>query len=225
MNKKLLLAAILGVVLVAIYFFGYNEGGVNTQPEPKELSFNYKAIEKTVDGNTVVTLTSKSKTELKEAIRKEGGSALEKITDLNSLEKLDLSGTNLSDISTLSELDNLEKIIFANTDVSDLSPVSDLNKLIKLDLDGCPVKDLSPISELPNLRTLDIDNTQVSDLSPVSSLESLSWIEFRGTSVSDVSPLYGLKGLDFVGLQRSNVSNQQCEELKNKLPEAEIKCS
>jgi internalin A len=115
------------------------------------------------------------------------------------LQWLNLSGTQVSDLSPLAGLENLQSLVLSGTQVSDLSPLAGLENLQGLYLSGTQVSDLSPLAGLENLQELNLSGTQVSDLSPLAGLENLQWLYLSGTQVSDLSPLAGLPRLQVFG--------------------------
>jgi hypothetical protein len=112
-----------------------------------------------------------------------------------------------------------------NTQVSDLSPLAELKNLELLELENTQVSDLSPLAELKNLELLELDNTQVSDLSPLAELKNLELLWLHNTQVSDVSPLAELKSLKKLYLDNTQVSDEQVQELRQALPNCEIRHS
>ena len=111
------------------------------------------------------------------------------------LQILDLSGTEISDISPLSELTQLTKLDLSHTQVTDLSPLSGLTQLTELNLWETEVTDLSPLSGLTQLTALSLSETEVTDLSPLSGLTQLTELYLSETEVTDLSPLSGLTQL------------------------------
>ena len=114
---------------------------------------------------------------------------------LTGLKRLNLSGTQVRDLSPLSNLNNLKEFYLSGTQVRDLSPLSKLFDLKQLSLCNTPVHDLAPLSNLTGLNWLDLSGTQVHDLTPLSNLNALNWLDLSGTQVFDLSPLGKLTGL------------------------------
>ena len=126
---------------------------------------------------------------------------------MSALQKLDLTGANISDLHPLSELKNLQILNLPGTQVSDLSPLSKLSALQTLDLSGTQVSDLSPLSALPNLQVLTLWDSQVRDLGPLSELKGLRELDLSGTQVLDLNPLSGLSTLQVLDLSRSQIND------------------
>ncbi len=96
--------------------------------------------------------------------------------DMLGLTDLDLSDSDVSDLTGLKYATNLEELNLEGTPVSDVSPLSTLTTLKELDLSDTPVEDISSLSTLTNLEELDISGTtQVSDIpEELSGLTSLT---------------------------------------------------
>jgi hypothetical protein len=117
------------------------------------------------------------------------------LVGMTGLTKLDLSETQVSDLSPLAGLTGLTHLNLMQTQVSDLSPLAGLTGLTHLNLMQTQVSDLSPLAGLTGLTMLDLSGTQVSDLSPLAGMTGLTELYLHGTEVSDLSPLHHLKGL------------------------------
>ncbi|WP_439551016.1 leucine-rich repeat domain-containing protein, partial [Falsiroseomonas sp.] len=134
---------------------------------------------------------------------------LSPLSGLSSLKSLDLRGTQVADVSPLAGLASLQSLNLMTTQVADVSPLAGLSSLQSLKLWGTKVADLSPLSGLSSLQSLDLMDTQVVDVSPLSGLSSLRLLNLWGTLVADISPLSGLsslQSLDLIGTQVADVS-------------------
>ncbi|MEM9353430.1 MAG: leucine-rich repeat domain-containing protein [Planctomycetota bacterium] len=129
------------------------------------------------------------------------------LAGLAGLQTLELRGTQVSDVSPLAGLAGLQELYLLGTQVSDVSPLAGLTGLKTLDLDGTQVSDVSPLTGLAGLQALFLGGTQVRDISPLSGLAGLQLLHLRGTQVSDVSPLTGLAGLYVLNLEGTQVSD------------------
>ena len=109
---------------------------------------------------------------------------------------LDLSRLQLTELpAELQELTSLQYLDCSSTQVSDLGPLRDLNSLQILNCCSNQVNDLGPLRGLTSLKELDCSNTQVSDLGPLRDLNSLQILNCRGSQVSDLEPLQSLTSL------------------------------
>ena len=105
------------------------------------------------------------------------------------------------------DLPNVTTLDLSNTEIKDLSPLAGMTGLLKLDLEGTQVSDLSPLAGMTGLKLLDFEGTQVSDLSPLAGMTELQGLYLRDTPVSDLSPLAGMTALQELWLNRTPVSD------------------
>jgi Leucine-rich repeat (LRR) protein len=113
-----------------------------------------------------------------EAARKEGAKVLdlsgngnnilhplaripESVATLPALAALDLSFTQVTDLSPLPHLPALARLSLGGTQVTDLSPLAHLSALADLSLAHTQVTDLSPLAALTGIERLDITETRV----------------------------------------------------------------
>ena len=80
------------------------------------------------------------------------------LKDLVDLEELDLSGTNITDITPLKDLAKLKILLLYGTNIADITPLKDLVKLERLNLSATKITDLTPLKDLANLERLYLDN-------------------------------------------------------------------
>lgn len=93
-----------------------------------------------------------------------------------SITMLDLSHTELGDLSPLAGLTALQWLSCAGTRIADLSPLARLVQLEILLLNRTAIIDLSPLTGLAKLRVIDLSGTEVEDLSPLDHLTDLEMI-------------------------------------------------
>lgn len=113
----------------------------------------------------------------------------------------------------------LEILDLTDTDASDLTPLCALVKLKSLNLKYSEVVDVQPLSRLTALKDLNLDCTDVSDLSPLAGLINLETLSLEKTQVSDLEPLAGLCKLKELNLRSVlTVPVSQIETLRRSLP-------
>ena len=89
----------------------------------------------------------------------------------NQVKYLDVTQSNITDISFISHMPNLECAILSITRIKDLSPLAECPNLVWLEVTNCSgIKDLSALSTLENLKYLNVSITKVADLSPLDNL-------------------------------------------------------
>jgi hypothetical protein len=143
------------------------------------------------------------------------------IKDLKNLTYLDLSNTQVSDVSGLKDLKNLTTLklngdFLNKMSIRDVSALKDLKNLTSLNLYRTQVSDVSALKDLKNLTSLDLSSTQVSDVSALKDLKNLTSLYLVGTQVSDVSALKDLKNLTSLYLYSTQVSDVSAlKDLKN----------
>ena len=124
-----------------------------------------------------------------------------KVTDISSLaglknlKELDLSYTQVTDISSLAGLKNLEELNLRHTQVTDISPLAGLKNLWDLDLSSSRVTVISSLAELKNLKVLYLSDTQITDISPLTAIDTLETLYLHWSPVTDISSLDHLRGL------------------------------
>ncbi|MDX2067494.1 MAG: COR domain-containing protein [Haliscomenobacter sp.] len=132
---------------------------------------------------------------------------LSPLANLQNLTSLSVSNTQVTDLSPLANLQNLNTLYVYNNQISDLSPLANLQKLTSLSVYNTPLSDLSPLANLQNLTSLYISNAQVSDLSPLANLQKLTTLYVSNTPLSDLSPLANLQNLTSLDVSYTLVSN------------------
>lgn len=135
-----------------------------------------------------------------------GGTEVEDISPLltlaGSLRSLRLTNTAAGDVATLGKLSQLQKLYADNNDtegkISEVDALAALTQLTILSLTGNKnLKNIAGLSALRLLQELHISGTQVSDLRPVASLEKLEKLYLTDTELTagDLSPLLELTQL------------------------------
>ncbi len=120
---------------------------------------------------------------------------IEPLAELSALKTLDLSGTDITDLTPIRNLTGLVELDISGTTVTDLTPLKYSDKLTRLVLAGTPVNDLTVVGQMPGLETLDISRTGVLDISPLSACTSLKYLHMEAAPVSDLQPLAALTSL------------------------------
>lgn len=141
------------------------------------------------------------------------------------------------DIEPLNKMVNLTSLILRCNEITDLTPLKGLINLKKLCLQGdiemyydsdevdvCgSINDISTLSGLSALEILELDGNHISDISPLKSLDHLVRLDLSYNTIRDISPLKKLTALKYLNLEGNPVSNADIEDLKDVLPDCEIK--
>jgi hypothetical protein len=120
---------------------------------------------------------------------------------------LNLSGTDVTDVSPLSGLKRLEELQLGLTGVTDLSFICPLARLTRLGLHRTGVTNIRPLSGLLALEDLDLSDTAITDVSPLSPLLALRDLNLSGTRVVNLAPLSGLLALEDLDLDDTPVTD------------------
>ena len=131
-------------------------------------------------------------------------SNIEPLSELTNLKTLYLCSCKVSDLEPLKNLKNLQCLSFNSTRVSNLEPLKGLSDLRELSINETDVLDIEPLKGLINLQILDIGNTKVSDIEPLKKLENLVSLYIYDTQVLDIEPLKELKNLKITNNEKAN---------------------
>jgi len=132
------------------------------------------------------------------------------LSEIISLERLDIHGTTFSDLAYLPS-SNLTSLRVNDTNVRDLSSLVFCQKLSLLELSGCPVQNIESLAVLRSLKYLYLSKTAVFDIYPLSAIATLKFLDLSYTCVSDVHAL-GIsltrhKSLEYVNLEGTAVTD------------------
>lgn len=129
------------------------------------------------------------------------------LSRLRNLRELDLSHTEISDISILSEMTALTYINLDFSKVEDLSPLTYLVNLTHLIISNTQVSTIEPILKLDKIEFLSLSNTKIKNIDSISELSNLKNLSVNGTSIESISEIRSLKNLISIDLGSSNVNS------------------
>lgn len=104
------------------------------------------------------------------------------LSEIASLQDLNISGTGVRELSALSDLFNLYSLNIRRTRISDLSPLSGLSSLTEIELSNSAVTSIKPLIGLQNLRTIGMDSTNISDPENLGKMKHLATVYADGVS-------------------------------------------
>lgn len=147
------------------------------------------------------------------------GDALAAVGALPSLTEVDLSSCGLGDISALSTLKNIRTLDLSDNSLSDISALGGMPELETLDLSGNSVSSLSPLMTASKLAVLDISGNPVSTLGALSANTALTTLTASGCAISDLSPLENKTALETLDLSSNEITDvtplRGCTALKD----------
>ena len=133
---------------------------------------------------------------------------LEDIKDMIALNELDLSGNEyIQSIEPLAQLVSLRLLNLSGTNVSDLTPIRNLTELVELDLSRTKVFDLSPLKYAVKLARLNINDTEIRSVAVLEKMTALQNLEMENTHVFDFKPLSFLSGLVNLNLRKTQLTS------------------
>lgn len=135
--------------------------------------------------------------------------------------KLDSTNLSITDLKNISKLNNLEKLDITKSEIDDISFLSDLTKLTSLKTNvNAKLTDYSPLENLTNLFTLEIYGNigYSSDMSFLSKLSKLNTLYLTFETDRDIEFIKDAKNLSVlsldVPLETYNKINTMLEETK-----------
>ena len=134
-----------------------------------------------------------------------------------NLISLHLEGDKISDISPISKLTKLTYLYLNGDIISDISPIANLTNLVTLCLNRNQISDISPIANLKNLVKLSLSQNQISDINPIVNLTKLVELHLTDNQISDISPIRNLTNLNYLHLDFNQISNIKPIESLTKL--------
>jgi len=131
-------------------------------------------------------------------------------------ESVNLSGQkSINSLEGFQQLINLKKLDISGTEVSDLSPLSGITQLNELNVSNTPVVDISPLGKNANLKILDVQNTQVNNLESLISLQDLEIVKADSSAITQKEALAFMRANKALLLYQSSFLTQWWGNLSN----------
>jgi len=112
-----------------------------------------------------------------------------------SLVSLDLSNTEVSDLTPLSHLISLRQLFLFNTNVSEAETLSHMSWLSVLDLGETMVADISFLQRNSMLTWLNLGSSQVTSVRPLAFSSRLTYLDVSDCEIHDIQSLKALSSL------------------------------
>lgn len=185
---------------------------VNYDPEAEDLKivsiYTNEFDEKEALTNWWRTLSFEWQTIFKSKVNVTDSVGLDDIKDMTALSELDLSGNQyIQSIEPLSQLIGLRLLNLSGTNVSDLTPIRNLTELVELDLSRTKIFDLSPLKYSARLARLNINDTEIRSIAVVEKMSGMQNLEMQRTQVFDFEPLAYLTSLVNLDLQGTQLAS------------------
>ena len=133
---------------------------------------------------------------------------------INEIRYLDLSNSNITDLSGIENFINLNNLVLEHNNISSIAPLTSLHELNSIILNN------NKLTTIPNeikgsaLMQLSIGYNPIEDFSGLKDAKSITNLNLEGTKISD-SDLINLKNLKIVSLNLSNTNVKDYSILNN----------
>ncbi|MEN0036034.1 MAG: hypothetical protein AAGC78_03160 [Cellvibrio sp.] len=128
-------------------------------------------------------------------------------TDLEKLQQLDATQTNIQWLDGLEYAKNLKSLHITSNHITNLRPLATLQiEYLYLSQNPITNEQLAFLSKMP-LRTLALDRTQVTDITPLANNKQLEYLSIGFSLIQDLSPLQSLANLTTLNAANSSVTD------------------
>ncbi|GMQ29547.1 leucine-rich repeat domain-containing protein [Algoriphagus confluentis] len=135
---------------------------------------------------------------------------LDMLYRLVSIDTLNISGRrDIQHLRPLAELRDLKVVDISQTQIRDLSAISNVTFLENLDISNTPTRDIQFIKYADRLQTLNISNTQVDSIGELLNLKNLKTLRAEGAPISSFAVLNEFKNLEHLYLSNSGFNNPE----------------
>ena len=132
---------------------------------------------------------------------------------LTKAKSLDLSKSEITDLSFIAKMTWLTMLELWNNQIKDITPLQSLTNLTVLSLNTNQLTDITPLQNLTNLLSLGLGSNQLTDITPLQSLTNLRWLFLKDNKITDITPLQNLTNLKMLDFR-----NNQLTEVKSLFP-------
>jgi internalin A len=128
------------------------------------------------------------------------------LSELPNLWYLDISETDISDLSGLAGLNGLQYLKANSNNISDLQPLVGLTELRLLYLYHNNIIDITTLRGLTNLQFANLSRNYISDISALQDLHNLVDLSLIQNNISDISALKDLSNLRILNLSGNRIN-------------------
>src|ERR1041385_2035551 len=132
---------------------------------------------------------------------------IEPLARLTNLQRLNISGTTISDLTAIRNLTELQDVDMSRSRVTDITVLKYASKITRLNIEGTGVSDLSVVKKMPGLQLLNVRGTKINDLSGVIDLTTLTNVDVSKTSISSLAPFQNLTAIQVLDVSSTQVSD------------------
>lgn len=132
---------------------------------------------------------------------------IEPLTRLTNLQRLNISGTSISDLAPIRNLTELTAIDASHTNVADISFLKYASKITHLNVERTPIADISVVKKMPALQVLDVSGTKATDFTPLTDLTALMYVDVSETALQTLIPFQNLTSIQVLDISSTQVSD------------------
>jgi Leucine-rich repeat (LRR) protein len=128
------------------------------------------------------------------------------LSGLPNLWYLDISETDIVDLSGLTDLKGLQYLKATSNNISDLKPLASLSELRSLYLYNNNIIDITALRGLANLQVVYLSQNYISDISVLKDLQNLADLSLVKNNIRDISALKDLSNLRILNLSDNQIN-------------------
>ena len=136
------------------------------------------------------------------------------VTFKSDVKELNLSSRGITDISALSACRELERLDLTGNKIGDITPLMDIPGLKSLIIKDNQVTDLRPLMALTTLEYINAEGNGITSTVPLGSLTGLKELHLAENPISDYSGLSKLYSLETLGLEDTGLKDDDLDCLK-----------
>lgn len=129
---------------------------------------------------------------------------------LSTIDTLDISHVDISDLTILSGMTNLKSLSAYDNNITDVSPLASLDRMEELYLVSNKIKDISPLLALRQLSVLRLDGNQVESIEILPKLKRLNRLGLDGNQIRDFTPISKLDDIQSLNTNFNPVDVDKC---------------
>ncbi|MGN0032687.1 MAG: leucine-rich repeat domain-containing protein [Candidatus Limimorpha sp.] len=129
------------------------------------------------------------------------------IRNMNKLKKLDISNTSIEDISNLRYTTAITEFDASGTKINDISVLGLYSQLTNLSLSGTDIEDITPLSNCSTLTNLDISDTKVNSIDSITLPSTLRYLNISNTGISRIETIENLDNLHVLIIDNTGVTD------------------
>ena len=142
----------------------------------------------------------------------------EKLTSFTKITDVNVSlNPNIHSLDPLEELEDLEYLDISNTDVEDISPIRNLNKINRLDISNTAITSIDDLKYSNDIKVLKADNIRLNDIEIIGLYHQLTYLSLADTDIEDASPISNCEMLNSLNISGSKVTTLDSIELPQSL--------